>query len=339
MIHVLGMSIHQYQNFVDENEKTLPIDKILKEVVIRGEKTSIVVLPKVVDWARKHFNCPELEGVELENQGPQGSRGSHWERRAFFNEIMTSSLFPRSVLSGVTLALLESTGWYKIDHSVAQILKFGMGKTCKFLDTPCIDKSGRPLLEGYEAHGKGKCLMVQSPETIPKHFDYLETGFSAIDPFSDNCPFATQPSKRLCSDIESVKEEDKELYGEEIGVGSRCFEGDYYKKAVKLHKARKHHTGCHKFRCDKNEAGRVFLNIFVEKSTILCPPEGGKIMIPGYIGKIECPAGALFCAVEQINECASLNFCSGVGKCWAGRCLCPNGTNQRDCSIIKRETK
>ena len=28
-----------------------------------------------------HFNCPTLQGVELENQGGGGTAGSHWELR------------------------------------------------------------------------------------------------------------------------------------------------------------------------------------------------------------------------------------------------------------------
>lgn len=31
--------------------------------------------------ARKHFNCPILEGMELENQGGMGTELNHWEKR------------------------------------------------------------------------------------------------------------------------------------------------------------------------------------------------------------------------------------------------------------------
>jgi hypothetical protein len=33
------------------------------------------------DEARKHFNCPVLEGMELENQGGMGTELNHWEKR------------------------------------------------------------------------------------------------------------------------------------------------------------------------------------------------------------------------------------------------------------------
>lgn len=31
--------------------------------------------------ARRHFDCPILEGMELENQGGLGTEFNHWEKR------------------------------------------------------------------------------------------------------------------------------------------------------------------------------------------------------------------------------------------------------------------
>ncbi|ETN75894.1 hypothetical protein NECAME_12068 [Necator americanus] len=41
----------------------------------------MVVTPKVREEARKYFNCPDLEGAELEDQGGAGTAGVHWEKR------------------------------------------------------------------------------------------------------------------------------------------------------------------------------------------------------------------------------------------------------------------
>ncbi|EYB82782.1 hypothetical protein Y032_0351g3241 [Ancylostoma ceylanicum] len=43
----------------------------------------MIVSPKVREEARKYFNCLDLEGAELENQGGRGSKFSHWEKRIF----------------------------------------------------------------------------------------------------------------------------------------------------------------------------------------------------------------------------------------------------------------
>lgn len=49
-------------------------------------------MPKVVEYARAHFGCPTLEGVELENEGSEMSRGSHWERRILGDEVKQSDI-------------------------------------------------------------------------------------------------------------------------------------------------------------------------------------------------------------------------------------------------------
>ena len=74
-------------------------------------------MPKVVDAMRSHFGCPTAWGAPLENNGGPGTAGSHWERVTFGNEAMTGSDFPDSVFTIFTFKLLESTGWYNMDHT------------------------------------------------------------------------------------------------------------------------------------------------------------------------------------------------------------------------------
>lgn len=41
----------------------------------------VMVTPRVAQEAKKHFNCPDLEGAELEDQGGEGTALTHWEKR------------------------------------------------------------------------------------------------------------------------------------------------------------------------------------------------------------------------------------------------------------------
>lgn len=43
----------------------------------------MIVTPHVVDEVRRFFNCSELEGAELEDQGEEGTALTHWEKRVF----------------------------------------------------------------------------------------------------------------------------------------------------------------------------------------------------------------------------------------------------------------
>lgn len=43
----------------------------------------MIVTPRVRAEVQAHFNCPDLEGAELEDQGEDGTALTHWEKRVF----------------------------------------------------------------------------------------------------------------------------------------------------------------------------------------------------------------------------------------------------------------
>lgn len=49
------------------------------------------MLPKAVEAARKHFNCPTIDGIGLEEFGDDATAGSHWEKLHFGPELMVGS--------------------------------------------------------------------------------------------------------------------------------------------------------------------------------------------------------------------------------------------------------
>ena len=71
---------------------------------------TMIVTPKVREEVRKHFDCPDLEGAELEDPGEIGTKFTHWEKRVFENEAMTGTYTQNSVFSRITFAFLEDTG-------------------------------------------------------------------------------------------------------------------------------------------------------------------------------------------------------------------------------------
>ena len=84
---------------------------------VRGVAT---VYPRVVEEVRRHFNCSDLEGAELEGQGGDGTALTHWEKRIFQNEAMTGTVHTENpVYSRLTFALLEDSGWYLPNYDLA----------------------------------------------------------------------------------------------------------------------------------------------------------------------------------------------------------------------------
>jgi len=55
-----------------------------------GVLVNTIMLSQVLEKAREYYQCPTLDGLDLENQGTSGTTGSHWERRAVFNEVLIS---------------------------------------------------------------------------------------------------------------------------------------------------------------------------------------------------------------------------------------------------------
>ncbi|GKC66515.1 leishmanolysin-like peptidase, partial [Tanacetum coccineum] len=76
-------------------------------------------------------------GLELEDGGGRRMSGSHWEKRHWMNEIMTGLVDTRTVVSKMTLALLEDSGWYEANYSMTARLDWGHNQGTEFVTTPC----------------------------------------------------------------------------------------------------------------------------------------------------------------------------------------------------------
>ena len=77
--HILGFSKNFFETYYNN---------IFSKVDNDGLTRTYLKSPKLLEVARKYFNCPTLEGVELENQGGDGTADSHWEARILLGEYM-----------------------------------------------------------------------------------------------------------------------------------------------------------------------------------------------------------------------------------------------------------
>ena len=89
-------------------------------VLLRGASRQVLKSPKVLETARNYFQCSTISGVEIENEGGSGSAGAHWERTILHNEQMTASSIADASYSVFTLSLLQDSGWYQVDMSLAE---------------------------------------------------------------------------------------------------------------------------------------------------------------------------------------------------------------------------
>jgi len=275
--HILGMSSNAFRYFYDSEtgkprtsrpfqtqtvtcvdgvERTLglPAENTLKMgEKSNGQRYASLVTPRVQTVVRNHFNCQSLEGAQLENQ-PTGSEsciGDHWEERYFYPEAMTSVMSPTTnVLSPLTLALMEDSGWYVANYSQANLLPWGHGVGCDFLSESCLQgSSGKTTVPGYSkeffcsAPNSRGCSSGQThkmactvldyslyypPAYPPERFQYFTTSDTLGGPEEiDYCPVygstysGLKPEQLECENSNNV--DNFNLFSEYYGEGSKCY--------------------------------------------------------------------------------------------------------------------
>jgi hypothetical protein len=317
MVHILGFSNTLFKFFVDKDGLPMNLSQIIQSVTLRGVTTNVFIAEPVLSRIRNFIGCPTYPGLELENQGGSGSKGSHWERRILLNELMTSSITDNPAFSEFTMGLLEASGWYMTDYSYADKLTFGRNLGCDFVEKPCINDQKKKNFDmfcdqmaqvgcTYNGRSKGSCAFSTIPadpgQLLPA-FDYFQNGSLALDSFSDNCPYITRWTYGDCTN--SANELYNGFYRESWGVASRCFEGDYVlnrSTIIRYYDFSKPHTGCHTMNCELKTDGSYKLNVMIGNSTVICEQKGTNQTISGYIGGLICPDPQIYCNPNSFNQ-------------------------------------
>ena len=136
--HILGFLIKLFKFYPGGENNTIKYEKEPRTNMQKG----FIITPKVLSFAKKYFNCSLITGVELESQSGEKNdkvANSHWEARILLGEYMNSEIYtPEQVISEFTLALLEDSGWYKVNYYTGGLMRFGKNKGCNFLYKDCI---------------------------------------------------------------------------------------------------------------------------------------------------------------------------------------------------------
>ncbi|RXM32877.1 Leishmanolysin-like peptidase [Acipenser ruthenus] len=170
-----------------------------------------------LEEARKHFDCPVLEGMELENQGGLGTELNHWEKRLLENEAMTGSHTQNRVFSRITLAIMEDTGWYRANYSMAERLDWGRGMGCDFVMKSCkfwMDK---------QRHTKQKaapfCDALRSnPLQLTCRQDHMAVAVCNLQKYMKNIPAEYQ----YFDGIPGIPFQDLPYYGGSVEIADYC---------------------------------------------------------------------------------------------------------------------
>uniref|UniRef100_A0A7N0UNJ9 EGF-like domain-containing protein n=2 Tax=Kalanchoe fedtschenkoi TaxID=63787 RepID=A0A7N0UNJ9_KALFE len=336
VMHVLGFDPHAFTHFRDEHRRRRSQITEQKMDAKLGRMVTRVVLPRVVMHSRHHYAAfsENFTGLELEDGGGRGTSGSHWEKRLLMNEIMTGSVDTRSVVSRMTLALLEDSGWYEANYSVAEHLDWGHNQGIEFVTSPCNLWKGAyhcntTQTSGctYNREAEGYCPIVNYSGDLPswaRYFPQANKGGHSL--LADYCTYFVAYSDGSCTDKNTARTPDRML-GEVRGSDSRCMASSLVRAGF-VRGSITQGNGCYQHRCVNSK-----LEVAVDGTWKVCPYGGGPIQFPGFNGELICPAYHELCRKDPVvgsPKCP--DSCNFNGDCANGKCRCFPGFRGHDCS-------
>ena len=316
-----------------------PENTLQEYVSAEGERSYIVITPRVQQVVRNFFDCQEMEGARLHNS--QGSCiGSHWHERLFFGESMspvfvTGSDVNQNALSALTLSLMEDTGWYQVDYRGADIPEFGLGAGCDFVDSKCIQNDKVPswgkgmfcdspvqfdgdgqivpdiatLSCGPDHRSWTACDLWDTSsapfavfESIPGIQLFSDSSLSPSFGFASSCPI---PATSVGVDCTTEDDSYQPFYDvESRGADSRCVQTSYFTGAERILR-----PACVRTSCD---AERRKVVVGEGDDEVVCDYDGQVLRLKsGSSATFECPRLASVC--PELNSCPGA--CSGRGVC------------------------
>ena len=259
-----------------------------------GKTVEAVVTPNALAAARDHFDCPTLAGVELEDGVPQAA----WETRIYDGEIMSgeTTISNDRALSAITLGLLEDTGWYIPDYSVAEPFSWGKGEGCGFAQDTC-DTFGpeyfcAPTARACNADrtAAASCSLVQYPADLPPNFQYFaDPKQGGLSQLADYCP-RYAPIAPVCADDSQPLTSTDMIRGITRGPDAACFDATLVQNPFTPPSSPL--ANCYTAVCSGTT-----IDITVGGNTVSCPTGGGSISFPGFGGTLDCPPVAEYCSV------------------------------------------
>ena len=321
--HILVFDPQLFYTFIDSNGKTIPSNEITTNQIVNGVNRTLIITPKVVAAAQKHFNCSTLIGVELQDLGKKGTRLTHWQARIMLNDYMIGELYDDTSISEITLALMEDSGWYKVNYYTGGLFRYGKQDGCGFLNTSCIVNGVASFPDVFcntknaymctaSRQSKGFCyITTENPIISEPNYVYFNNNSLGGLQLPDYCPVSQVPTNNTyaypwnCNIGFSIWPKDFE---ENISSSSACFISNLLNNGVTSKYSQQTdnlaRAMCYQYTCNFNN---LTITVFIGITSVNCPTQGGITNAPGYTGTLSCP---------DFNQvCTSQTRCNNLIDC------------------------
>jgi len=314
-----------------------------------------MVLPRVIAAARRHYACTELSRMPLEEAGDEeASAFSHWDEREMHSDLMAASLSASPIMSDITLALFEDSGWYKPVYAKAASFQFGRGKGCAFLNDACVE-NGVTKFPGtfcpttttrecssntfpetlgctHDLMGKAVCDNCVHSQALPTKFQHFASNprLGGSGKFRGFCPmwvpYYSPGGQSFCNEDHGAG--NSKALGESFGTTSRCIASTVFSPKYSRSALAQSEGSCRQTKCE--ETG---VQIRVGDHWIFCGVSDEGTAIParnGWYGTITCPSYETLCGGRGYALESTCPFPSSWRN---GRCVCAPGYMNEDCTV------
>ena len=327
--YLTNLMLHHFIRLLGFNSKLreygyIPYDFINDTFCLPEKK-----FPKVINYARKYFNCPSIDRINLfedeENLDEFGFYysytyndiiGLYWPKRLFLGELLTKYDYPEEqILSGFTLTFLDDLPYLRvINNYTGGLMKFGKHKGCKYLYNHCGDSTDSLsstfdnefyLPKDLPIEQEPSCSSGRLSKTIYKlePIDEEEENDMKIEYVLNHK--AGPKSTNYCP----IAQYDHDSYSNRSIYNGRCSEIN----VTEINKERNEVLGENSFcvlsslenkgnpkpklipLCYEMICSSKSLTIKIGEYYIVCPREGGKIKARNLDGFLLCPDYNLIC--------------------------------------------
>ncbi|GET86470.1 GP63, leishmanolysin [Leishmania tarentolae] len=231
LAHALGFSIQFFRK----------AQKVFSVRNVRGRPHTTLALSNtdlLRQKAREHYKCNTLHFFELEDQGGEGSAGSHIKMRNAQDELMAPAA-AGGYYTALTMAIFQDLGFYQADFSKAEAMPWGKDAGCAFFTRKCMEKGVTkwPAMFCNDTHspircpshrlGFGACVIHSSGSSLPGHMQYFTSGeLAGISSFMDYCPVVQPYSTGSCARSPSEASTSLKAFNL-FSDAARCFDGKF----------------------------------------------------------------------------------------------------------------
>jgi hypothetical protein len=234
---------------------------------------------------------------------------------------MIGTSYGEVVISDMTLALFEDSGWYTVNYYTGGLFRYGKNQGCNFLKTKCIQDGSTQFPNEFSVKenpatmclagrtGKGFSSLTTMKTSIQPEFNYWDNLYKAGFEAADYCPVAwpSEVDGYFFGFSCSMGKPANSIYGEIIGLDSSCFVSNLTRKGDKLNTEK---ATCFKVSCDYSKMKYTVSIAISSGYSVECPTEGGKMSVSGLDGEFLCPDFNLICtqsiicndAIDCINK-------------------------------------